>query len=91
VSSDDDSYEVRLSRSAQKYLHRVEAATCRRLVEALSGMEQNPWTGDVQPVRGHPDRWRRRLGGLRVVYSVDRRDGIVYVLTIAPRGEAYEP
>jgi len=72
VSSADDSYEVRISRSAQKYLRRAEPAACRRLLEALSKMQQNPWAGDVQPVQGHADRWRRRIGGLRVVYSVDR-------------------
>ena len=54
-------------------------------------MQQNPWAGDVQPVQGHADRWRRRIGGLRVVYSVDRLNRIVYVLTIAPRGEVYRP
>lgn len=48
MSSDDDSCEVRLSRSAQKYLHSVEAATCRRLVEALSGLCRG-WNR----IRGH--------------------------------------
>lgn len=83
-------FQVELSRKAQRYYERVDADTAARLDKAFEEIELDPWSGDTQAVKGEPGTWRRREGGLRITYRVDRQARIVTVLLIRPRGDVYK-
>ena len=83
-------FDVRLSRRAQRYYERAPTDTVKRLDRALGSLEVNPFgPGDIKPLQGMPRTYRLRVGDLRIVYEVDRQAGVVNVLSIRPRGEAY--
>ena len=83
-------YEVRLARRAARYYQRVDVDTARRLDECFAGLSRKPFgAGDVRPIRGVRGLYRYRVGGLRVLFTVDRRERVVSVLTIGPRGDVY--
>jgi mRNA interferase RelE/StbE len=82
-------YEVRLARGAARYYQRVDADTARRLAQCFDSLRQNPFAGDVRPLKGRRGLYRYRVGELRVVFSVDRSSLIVMVIAIGPRGDIY--
>ena len=42
------------------------------------------------PLRGYEDVWRIRVGGLRVLYEVDRENREILIIRVRPRPIAYE-
>lgn len=58
-------FRVELSRGAQNYYERLDVDAAARLDEAFEAMEEDPWSGDIQPVKGKPGTWRRRVGDLK--------------------------
>ena len=45
---------------------------------------------DGAPLRGYEDVWRVRVGGLRVLYEVDRENREILIIRVRPRPIAYE-
>jgi mRNA interferase RelE/StbE len=83
-------YEVRLSRRANRYYQRVDSDTARRLDQCFEDLSQNPFSpGNVRPIRGRRGLYRYRVGGLRVIFSVERRERVVMVTAIGPRGDIF--
>jgi mRNA interferase RelE/StbE len=50
-----------------------------------------PYYGpNIKKLRGYdPETWRYRIGNYRVFYCVDEEEGIVFVITIDDRKDAY--
>ena len=83
-------YEVRLSRSANRYYQRVDIDTARRLEQCFSQLNQNPFAAsNVRPIRGRRGLYRYRVGSIRVLFNVNQRERIVLIITIGPRGDVY--
>ncbi|MBI4702177.1 MAG: type II toxin-antitoxin system RelE/ParE family toxin [Deltaproteobacteria bacterium] len=68
---------------------RLEGATCARILSALERYAETGH-GDVKRLRGYqPVSYRLRVGSWRVVFTVDHRAGVVAVVRVLPRGQAY--
>lgn len=84
-------YRIEVSRPAARdagaIRDRSAKAAIRRAVEALA---EEPYPRGAKKLRGHPDIWRIRIGGWRVVYAVEGERLVVLVLMIAARGDVYE-
>jgi mRNA interferase RelE/StbE len=54
-------------------------------------LRQGPYFGpNIRKLQGHaPSTWRYRIGRYRLFYSLDEDEGIVFVLTIDDRKDAY--
>lgn len=48
-------------------------------------MAADPFVGDVEPLKGTPNSFRRRVGDWRIFFDVDRERRIVDVTDIARR------
>lgn len=83
------SWDVTLSRRAEKDLARMDRSAAARIVAALeryAATEQ----GDVRKLTDvHPPEWRLRVGDWRVLFSRADPAGALTVLRVLPRGEAY--
>ena len=83
-------WEVRLSKDALRYLSRLEEKRRRMLRRVLEEFQENPFIGDVKPIKGRPGTYRRRVGSYRIIYSVDYEDHIIRVLKVGTRGDIYK-
>lgn len=46
---------------------------------------------NIRKLRGYtPETWRYRLGRYRVFYTIEEKDTVVLLLTVAPRRDAYK-
>ncbi len=89
----DVKYELVLSDPANKYYQRVDQKMARRLNQCFTDLEINPFdfkNYDLKPLHGkYAGKLRLRLGGLRIIYEVDKANCMVYLIAIRPRGQAY--
>lgn len=80
-------YKIKLSKDAQKFLQRQPPKQQAKIIEAILKL---PYTGDIKAMKGHKNLFRLRVGGYRIIYSVENGELIVYVLEIGNRGDIYK-
>ena len=84
-------YRIELARPAARdaggIRDRVAKQAIRHAIEALA---EEPYPRGAKKLRGHPGLWRIRVGGWRVVYTVEDDRLLVLVLMIGGRGDVYE-
>jgi len=85
-------YKVVLLPKAQKVFARADSPLARKLAGVFESLETDPVRHPsikplVGPLKGF---FRFRSGDYRVVYQVNTKKKIVYVVRIAHRKEAYE-
>jgi mRNA interferase RelE/StbE len=83
------SYEVTVSKAAQRQWRKLPANTKARIGKALLALEEEPRPGGVVKLKGAVDRWRIRVGNYRIIYRIEDNKRLVVVLVIAHRREAY--
>jgi len=44
----------------------------------------------VSPIKTMPQKYKYRVGGLRILFGIDREKHIIKVYAITPRGQAYK-
>ena len=76
---------VDLTRRAEQGFRRAPTRDRRMLGRALDEMRIDPFKGDVQPVRGVDDEWRRRVGRWRIFFAVERPGRRVVISDIVRR------
>jgi mRNA interferase RelE/StbE len=82
-------WRVELTRTAQRDLRRLDAQVRRRVNEALVAVAQDPQTSTgLRKLTGRPET-RLRVGGWRVLLTLDADARVILVLRILPRGRAY--
>ena len=85
-------FEVYLSREAEKIYLKAAPKTTRLLENCFRHLEESPLSGpNIKCLRGKLEgSFRYRIGGMRIIYSVDMESRKVYVETIGPRGDVYK-
>ena len=84
-------YKLELSRQADRELHRMasrEIQIYRRVAYALDELRTNPLIGKA--LKGQmKGRYSYRVGSYRIIYAIERRQVIVYIIDIGHRREVY--
>jgi mRNA interferase RelE/StbE len=83
------SFDVRLSRSAERYLERLPRDAQGRIVDRLAQLGTDPFGSYTKPLQRTTGDRSTRVGGWRIIFEVDRDRRIVDVSDIGPRGQIY--
>lgn len=84
-------YRVELSRPAARDVTAIrDKAAKQALRHAIEALARDPFPRGARKLRGEPGLWRIRVGGWRVVYTVEADRLMVLVLMIGGRGDVYE-
>ncbi len=79
-------YEIRYHPTLRKVLARLDAATHRRILEAIEMFKENPYRG--KKLHGADvGQWRLRVGDYRIRYDIAAE--AVFILRIGHRREVY--
>ncbi len=73
---------------AERDLRRLSSADARRVAEAVARFARTG-QGDVAPLTDRPGEWRLRVGGVRVIFTLNRETHTIVILRVRPRGRAY--
>jgi len=82
-------WAVELSAAAERHLKRLPRDRQARIERAIDEMEENPFAGDVKPLKGTEwkGRYRKRVGPYRIIFTVDRKTTAVAISAILIRSE----
>ena len=86
------SYTLIIEKAALKALKKLPTNLKQRIVYKLSALAANPFAEhlDIKALTGRENQYRLRVGEWRVIYELQHNRLVILVLTIAPRGGAYE-
>ncbi len=83
-------YEVRLSREALKTLDRMDSKLEKRIRSRLHELSDDPLDPRLsKPLTDMEGLRSSRVGGWRILYTIDNSANAVIVLAVRPRGQAY--
>lgn len=82
-------WQVIILRPARHYLERLPHEERKRILDAFLELQKNPETAPIKPLRGKLE-WRLRIGDIRALLMVNRKDKRIVVTRIGPRGDIYK-
>ncbi len=82
-------HEVQIERRAERDLKRLSAKEFDRIIPEIRGLATNPRRAGSRKIVGSKNDWRIRVGDYRVVYEIDDEAGLVRVMRVRHRSEAY--
>lgn len=83
------SYEIEISRSAEKQLGGLDRTTQKRILRAILNLADEPRPRGARKLAGYDDVYRIRIGQYRVIYSVSDGKLIVIILKVGHRKTVY--
>jgi mRNA interferase RelE/StbE len=83
------SYEIEVSRTAEKQLKKLPTADQQRVTRAILALVDDPFPRGSRKLSGYEDVFRVRVGRYRILYSVSGRSLIIIVLKIGHRKDIY--
>lgn len=81
-------YRVVLSRAARKQLDDLPDDIAARILTRLENLQTDPRPADVKKLKGR-DAWRVRVSDYRVIYIIDDKDLLVFVIRVGHRRDVY--
>ncbi len=84
-------FEIEFSKKAEKFYRYADEKTVRILNRCLEIMAKEPfYHANIKKLHGEFEgSYRYRSGSLRIVYSVNKEEKIVYIEVITDRGMSY--
>jgi mRNA interferase RelE/StbE len=83
-------YQVRLSDRAAKDLDKLNRDTQQRILRRLDQLAENPLDPRLSGALTNTDLRKGRVGGWRIIFSVDEENTTINVVTIERRGQVYQ-
>jgi mRNA interferase RelE/StbE len=80
---------LRLTRSAEKDLRRLDPPIRARVLAALDRLQADDRSLDIRRLTGSA-HYRLRIGDWRVIFDYDPTTQIIFIRHVLPRGRAYE-
>ncbi|MBI3103688.1 type II toxin-antitoxin system RelE/ParE family toxin [Candidatus Daviesbacteria bacterium] len=68
-----------------KSLQRFPQKDSKRTVAVIESLQNNPFSGDIQKMKGEDNVWRRRVGSYRIFYEILSAENIIHVFHIERR------
>ena len=84
-------YTIEFNKDSHKSLANMPATTSRLIQSKIEHLATDPFAqnNNVKRLEGRPG-YRWRVGNWRVIYEIQERRIVIYVLAIAPRGGIYK-
>lgn len=85
------SYRVELAHEVEKLLDRMDSTTERRIRARLLLLSQDPFDPRLSsPLTQRAGVRKSRVGDWRILYTVDKDTQVIYIATVATRGQVYK-
>lgn len=68
-----------------KTLKKTPANITKRIVTVIESLPNDPYTGDIQKMKGEDNVWRRRSGEYRIFYELLPEESIIHVFRVERR------
>lgn len=89
TSSSKVPFSVLIHRKALKEIDGLPVDDKNRILNAIREMAEDPFSGDVKPIKGVRSLLRRRIGDYRISFTVNFEKSELVVLKIGRRESFY--
>ena len=84
-------FEASFAHEAEKLLDRLDSPTERRIRNRFRQLAEDPFDPRLSaPLVERAGMRKSRVGGWRILFTVDRDAKVIYILTIDARGQVYK-
>jgi mRNA interferase RelE/StbE len=84
-------YRISIAHEAEKVLDHLDRPTEGRIRYRLVQLVEDPFDPRLSaPLTERAGARKSRVGGWRILFTVDRETKLIYVLTIDTRGQVYK-
>ncbi len=80
-------YKIFIKKPAKKFIEKQPPKQQKRILEAIMKL---PHEGDISPYKAHEGYFRLRVGGYRIIYTIDHGILTVTVTNADNRGQVYK-
>lgn len=84
---EESGFSIVLDKQAAKYIDKLNNKWWCKILSILDEMSQNPFSGDIETIKGKQGYYRRRIGGYRLKFTVILEKREVCILDFGPRGD----
>jgi len=85
------SFQVSVAHEAEKVLDRLDSPAERRIRNRFLQLAEDPFDPRLSaPLVERAGIRKSRVGGWRILFTVDRDAKVIYILTIDTRGQVYK-
>lgn len=84
-------YKIELSKRSYKYLEKLDKRSKQRISNYLLLLTNNPRNPElnIKKIQGESSMYRLRVGGFRILYTIEDNILIITIIKIGPRGDVY--
>ena len=84
-----ESYSIELKKSATKELAKFPQQDLKRILKSIGNLANNPRPEGSKKLSGD-EKYRIRIGSYRVLYSIEEKKLVVYVVKVGHRKDVYK-
>ncbi|HPG41987.1 MAG TPA: type II toxin-antitoxin system RelE/ParE family toxin [bacterium] len=82
-------YKIEIKKSAAKELDQLPVKDLHKIIEKIQGLSVNPRPPGCVKLTDQ-EKYRIRVGRYRILYSIEDKMLVVYIVKIAHRKDAYK-
>jgi mRNA interferase RelE/StbE len=82
-------YRIRFAPRAERDLKSLQKQTYSQIIRKIDALAENPLPDGVKKLTGNEKLFRIRVGDHRIVYTIEKGELIVLIITIRHRREVY--
>lgn len=79
-------YEIVIEKLALKYIKKQTKQEQERILRAIKALPN----GDTKQIQGRKGFYRLRVGGCRIIYTIDHGKFVICIIDAGNRGEIYK-
>ncbi len=83
--SSNKTWVLQIDPSVSKSLKKFPTFDNRRILTVIESLTDNPFTGDIQKMKGEQNVWRRRIGSYRLFYELLQNQSIIHIYHVERR------
>ncbi|MDP3661445.1 MAG: type II toxin-antitoxin system RelE/ParE family toxin [bacterium] len=79
-------WSVEVRSKVRKALGKIPAQNAGAVIAVIQELQTDPFSGDIEKLKGKNNAWRRRIGPFRIFYEIYQQTHSVFVYRVERRG-----
>ena len=72
-------WRLKVRDKVYKEISKFQENDSGRILKAIENLPLDPYSGDIEKMKGDARTWRKRIGNYRIFYEIIPEDGVIYV------------
>ena len=83
-----ESYNIEIKKSATKEIEKLPKAMLKKVVDKIQSLANTPRPAGCKKLTAD-EKYRVRVGGYRILYSIEDKKLVIYVVKVGHRKKVY--